>query len=218
MRFTWPLPGPISRGFDYKASFYVGGQHAAIDIPASTGTSIKAVADWEVVGDAWDSLSGYYIVLEHLDGWRSTYRHLWTGSPQAIGRSGSQRQTIGEVGSTGLSTGPHLHFDLWHRQKQDPTAFYKNGWWAHDPELYLGMEDDMAFSDDQKRDIRAACAAAIDDNASGYREWCRRGAVDATRDIIEAVNSISFGGPLNQADLEALAKVMLDKMSKRLKG
>ena len=141
MTFTWPVSGTVSSGFDYKSSIYVGGQHAAIDIPASQGTAIRAVAAGTVVGDAWDQYSGYFIALSHAGGWRSTYRHLMSDAPPAAGQVIAQGQVIGYVGSTGLSTGPHLHFDLWNTAKQDTTAFYKNGWWAHDPEIYLEEED-----------------------------------------------------------------------------
>ncbi len=145
MRFIWPLDNHyITRGFDYKSSIYIGGQHAAADLVHlqgdTKGRPIKASADGTVVGDDFNSISGYYIVIEHADGWRTTYRHLVTDAPPAIGDRIVQGQVIGNVGSTGWSTGPHLHFDLWHIDKQDPTAFSKVGWWAHNPELYLGIE------------------------------------------------------------------------------
>lgn len=148
MRFVWPLADHyITRGFDYKSSIYIGGQHAAVDLVrlqgGTLGRDILAVADGIVVGDAYDSISGYFIVLEHGGGWRTTYRHMVTDAPPVVGQQVKQGQVIGYVGSTGLSTGPHLHFDLWHRQKQDSTAFSKSGWWAHNPELYLGQEDEM---------------------------------------------------------------------------
>lgn len=151
MRFIWPIDDHyITRGFSYQSSIYIGGQHAAVDLVRlygdTAGRDIKATADGVVVGDAWDPYSGYFIVLEHADGWRTTYRHLVTDAPPVVGQQMVQGQTIGNVGSTGLSTGPHLHFDLWHRQKQDDTAFSKNGWWAHNPELYLGQEDGMALT------------------------------------------------------------------------
>ena len=139
--FIWPVPGPITRGFDYKSWLYVGGQHAAIDIAAPSNTPIKAIADGRVAERNWDALSGFFVAVDHGD-WRSVYRHL-----QGHGRAtGDVRQGhfIGYVGNTGLSEGPHLHFDLWSATKHDPTAFAKHGLWAHNPELYLG-EEDMAL-------------------------------------------------------------------------
>jgi hypothetical protein len=143
MRFIWPLEDPIiTRHFGYHSSIYVGGMHAALDFGAPTGTPIRAVASGTVHGDSWDTYSGYYIAIQHADNWRSTYRHLRTDAPPSVGQLVAQGQVIGEVGSTGYSTGPHLHFDLWNTTKRDPTALYKHGIWAHDPELYLAKEDD----------------------------------------------------------------------------
>jgi len=145
MRFIWPLENHyITRGFDFKSNIYIGGQHAAVDLVRlqgdTTGRPIKASASGTIVGDDFNSISGYYIVIGHKGGWRTTYRHLVTDAPPTIGDQIAQGQVIGNVGSTGWSTGPHLHFDLWHIDKQDPTAFPKVGWWAHNPELYLGIE------------------------------------------------------------------------------
>ena len=139
--FIRPVEGTVTRDFYHPDSVYVGGQHMAIDIGAATGTPIRAIADGQVVADAWDTYSGHYVALKHAGGWRSTYRHLVTSSPLAVGQTVRQRETIGSVGTTGLSTGPHLHFDLWNSNKQSPEAILKNGWWAHDPDSYLGRED-----------------------------------------------------------------------------
>lgn len=160
MRFIWPLDDHyITRGFDFVSDIYVMGDngvrmHAAVDLVRlqgdTAGREVKAVAMGVVVGDAWDKYSGYYIVLEHDGGWRTTYRHLVTDAPPVVGQAIMQGQVIGNVGSTGLSTGPHLHLDLWHRQQQDPTAHAKVGWWAHDPELYLGQEDEMLTQEERE--------------------------------------------------------------------
>ena len=164
-RFIWPLDDHyITRGFDFVSSIYVMGDngvrmHAAIDLirlqGGTLGRDVLAMADGIVVGDAWDMYSGYYIVLEHEGGWRSTYRHLISDAPPVVGHPIMQGQVIGQVGSTGLSSGPHLHADLWHRQPQDPTAHAKVGWWAHDLELYLGQEEDDMFTPEQEAEILA---------------------------------------------------------------
>jgi len=157
--FTWPLDNPIvTRGFAYKSSIYVGGQHAAVDIvrPADTlGSPVNAVAAGLVVAVAFDSLSGNVISVDHDGGWRSHYRHLKEAPVLTEGDAITQGQTLGYVGSTGLSTGPHLHFDLWNKVKQDATAFYKNGWWAHDPQLYLGKEEEMTQDEFNKMFLKA---------------------------------------------------------------
>ena len=168
-RFIWPLDDHyITRGFDFVSSVYVRGDngvrmHAAIDLVrlqgGTLGRDVLAMADGIVVGDAWDMYSGYYIVLEHEGGWRSTYRHLIVDAPPVVGYPIMQGQVIGQVGSTGLSFGPHLHADLWHRQPQDPTAHAKIGWWAHNPELYLGQEDyDMGMTEAEKKHVDSLTA------------------------------------------------------------
>ncbi|KKK55416.1 hypothetical protein LCGC14_3074770 [marine sediment metagenome] len=153
MRFIWPLDDHyITRDFYYKASIYIGGQHAAVDLVRlqgdTAGREVRVVADGVVVGDGFDTISGHHIILAHKDGWRSTYRHLVADAPPVVGQHIAQGEVIGNVGSTGWSTGPHLHLDLWHKERKDDTAFSKSGWWAHDPELYLGKEeeDDMPLN------------------------------------------------------------------------
>ena len=146
MRFTPPIANRVlTRGFDYLSSLYVLGQHAATDyIPEgrpATGEPIRVVADGTVAGVGWDFYSGYFVAVDHANGWRSIYRHLYGQTPVTINQWVVQGQIIGNVGNTGASLGAHLHLDLWNSiQWFDSTAFYKNSWWAHDPELYLGKE------------------------------------------------------------------------------
>ncbi len=140
--FIWPITGPISRDFYYLSSIYIGGQHGASDIPASIGTPIKVAAAGLVTKVAYNDISGHYIEVAHNEGWVTNYRHMVEQAAVSVGSSVSQGQIIGKVGSTGWSTGPHLHFDLWNSIKQSPEAMYKKNIWAHDPELYLGKEED----------------------------------------------------------------------------
>ncbi|KKK59696.1 hypothetical protein LCGC14_3031800, partial [marine sediment metagenome] len=207
----WPLADHyITRDFDYKSSIYIGGQHAAVDLVRlqgdTLGRGILAVAGGVVVKDTWDKYSGYFIALDHAGGWHSRYRHLVADAPPAIGQTVTQGQVIGNVGSTGLSTGPHLHFDLWHLQKQDNTAFSKSGWWAHNPELYLGKEDDMT-----PEEMQAACEAALDAKASELRKWAKRGGWDAIDDKLPAivaaiVKAMPSGGTWTEAQLVTVMK------------
>ena len=166
MRFVWPLALPffITRDFYFKDSLYVGGQHAAIDIIAQSrptdGDPVRAIAD----GTAYSSpindyYSGWNVYVEHADGWRSGYRHfrnqiLPVNQPIPV----SQGTVLGYADSTGRVTGPHLHFDLWNHEKKSPEAFAKVGWWAHDPELYLGVEseNDMPITNAEWQQIATA--------------------------------------------------------------
>ena len=166
--FVWPLDShAVSRDFYYLSSIYIGGQHGAADIPAPTGTQIKAVAAGRVTTTGRNDISGYYVEIAHDDGWVTNYRHLVEQPPVSAGAAVSQGQVIGGVGSTGWSTGPHLHIDLWNSVKRSDEAMYKNGWWAHDPGIYLGQEDEMEqakFNEMFEKAVSEYGVLAIDDD------------------------------------------------------
>ena len=170
MKFIWPLePHTLSRDFYYKSSIYIGGQHGAVDIPASIGTPVKAVASGLVTKASYNDISGYYVEIAHNDGWVTNYRHFVEQATVVVGDDISQGQTIGKVGSTGWSTGPHLHFDLWNSIKQSPEAMYKRDIWAHDPELYLGKEEDD-MTPQEVRDIVRAMKFHSEDREGNLEE------------------------------------------------
>jgi murein DD-endopeptidase MepM/ murein hydrolase activator NlpD len=110
----WPIQGKISSPFGPRGR----GFHAGIDIPSPSYQEVKAAMDGEVVL-ARNSSGGYgkVVVLRHDLGFSTIYGHLNV----IIAREGEtvrQGQAIGGVGSTGRSTGPHLHFEL--RRKEKP--------------------------------------------------------------------------------------------------
>ncbi len=86
--------------------------HQGIDIAAPTGTPVRATADGVVVSSGYDA-GGYgnFIEVRHANGVRSFYGHLSRIEARA-GQAVSAGQRIGRVGSTGYSTGPHLHFEI----------------------------------------------------------------------------------------------------------
>tara|TARA_R110002051_G_scaffold72515_1_gene131094 strand:+ start:5126 stop:5995 length:870 start_codon:yes stop_codon:yes gene_type:complete len=102
-----PINGSISQDYDPDK------KHFAIDVVATKGTPVKAVADGIVIFSEWTSETGYVIIVEHKDGLLSVYKHngsLNKGQGDLV-RSG---EVIASVGNTGeLTTGPHLHFELW---------------------------------------------------------------------------------------------------------
>lgn len=117
--FVWPESGPITQGFGctpyqfepYDPSCPSRHFHTGIDIGAGWGTPVGA-GD---AGIAYTYYSGYgygnHVIIAHGNGWVSVYGHLASfavGNGQAVGRG----QTIGYEGSTGNSTGPHLHFEV----------------------------------------------------------------------------------------------------------
>ncbi len=102
--FRWPASGPISQG----AHRY----HMALDIAVPFGTPVLA-ADGGIVEQAgWDHVGyGNLIVIDHQNGYKTYYAHLSSFAVQ-VGASVNQGVLIGQVGSTGNSTGPHLHFEI----------------------------------------------------------------------------------------------------------
>jgi murein DD-endopeptidase MepM/ murein hydrolase activator NlpD len=88
-------------------------QHTGIDYGAPTGTPVAAIADGTVEMARWNGGYGNFVRIRHSGGLVSCYGHLSRyGAGAKAGRSVRQGQTIGYVGSTGFSTGPHLHFEV----------------------------------------------------------------------------------------------------------
>ena len=108
---------PISEGYDY---------HNGLDIGADEGDRIRAVYDGIVISVGEDSRSGNYIFLEHKNGYVTFYCHC----SEIIAQEGAvirQGETIALVGSTGYSTGPHLHFEVRKNgERIDPLPMIEN--------------------------------------------------------------------------------------------
>ncbi len=105
--FIWPTSSSWLSGYDYNANI-----HAAIDIGGNTGDAIFATDSGVVVYSGWSNYGyGYLIVIDHGNGWQSAYAHL-SGVSVSCGQSIYQGDVIGGMGSTGNSTGTHLHFEL----------------------------------------------------------------------------------------------------------
>ncbi|MCT2591675.1 transglycosylase family protein [Streptomyces sp. N2-109] len=109
---TAPVSG-VSPSTAYRASgsSWSSGYHTGVDFPVSTGTTVKAVSDAKVVSAGWAGSYGYQVVLRHDDGKYSQYAHLSAISVRA-GQAVNPGQRLGRSGSTGNSTGPHLHFEI----------------------------------------------------------------------------------------------------------
>ena len=91
--------------------------HYGVDYGAPTGTVVHAVAEGEVTVSGFDNLSGNKIAIRHRDGTSSWYMHL-SARGVGVGAKVSPGQAIGRVGSTGRSTGPHLHYGFKNAQGQ----------------------------------------------------------------------------------------------------
>jgi murein DD-endopeptidase MepM/ murein hydrolase activator NlpD len=115
--FIWPFYGPIST--------YFSGYHRGIDIDGfgNYGATISAAADGQVVLAAYQDWGyGYHVIVQHADGSRTLYAHLsdiWVSQGEYVG----QGQGVGALGSTGYSTGAHLHFEIHIGGPVDPLAY-----------------------------------------------------------------------------------------------
>ena len=111
--FTLPVaPPPQVSGYDPENG------HPGIDFAAEEGAEVYAVADGIVTTADYDAEKGNYVVLDHGGGLETEYQHL-KSSLVSAGQSVVQSQVLGYVGSTGNSTGPHLHFEA--RQDSAPA-------------------------------------------------------------------------------------------------
>jgi len=116
--FIWPINGVITSPYGYRIDPFNPNRrqfHTGIDIRGSAGTPIRAAMAGRVTQVGYDDVLGNYVVITHHSGYRTLYGHMSvirtrTGAYVTLG------ERIGDVGSTGLSTGPHLHFTV-----------YKNG-------------------------------------------------------------------------------------------
>ena len=101
----------FTTGLRYVQAFDVSTKHRAIDYAAPYGTPIKAVGDGTVVHASWNGGYGNFISIRHNSTYTTNYAHL---SKYAVsyGQKVVQGQTIGYVGSTGFSTGPHVHYEM----------------------------------------------------------------------------------------------------------
>jgi murein DD-endopeptidase MepM/ murein hydrolase activator NlpD len=108
-----PTPGPIVSGFGTRTNPIGGGTgfHAGIDISAGSGTPIRACRGGKVVISSWQGGYGNAIVIDHGGGMATLYAHQ-SRLGVSVGTQVLAGEVIGAVGSTGNSTGPHLHFEV----------------------------------------------------------------------------------------------------------
>lgn len=116
--FVSPLPGGSSYvscayGYRYHPIYGYYAMHSGVDLAAGAGTPIYAVKSGTVTVATYSSVNGYYVTLNHNDGFASLYAHM-TNYVVSPGQTVSQGQLIGYVGSTGWSTGAHLHFEIFY--------------------------------------------------------------------------------------------------------
>jgi murein DD-endopeptidase MepM/ murein hydrolase activator NlpD len=125
-----PVSGSLGTPYRASGSSWSKGYHTGVDFPVATGTSVKAVGPGRVVSAGWGGSFGYEVVIRHGDGRYTQYAHLSAISVKA-GQSVGGGQRIGRAGSTGNSSGPHLHFEVrtgpGFGTDVDPVAYLRAG-------------------------------------------------------------------------------------------
>ena len=131
--FQWPLPQSytITSWFGYREDPFTGeiAYHSGTDIAAPEGTPILAAADGTVTIanaiDSWGGGYGYHIKVKHNDTYDTLYAHC-SSICVTVGQEVKQGEVIGYVGTTGNSTGNHLHFEVWQNgERTDALGFFK---------------------------------------------------------------------------------------------
>ena len=121
-RFTSVLFPPVKGGL--SSVFDVDTKHYGVDIVIPENSPVHSISEGIVVFSEWTSATGFVIIIEHLNGLTSIYKHN-----SSIIKNQGDRVDTGEIiafsGNTGsLTTGPHLHFELWHQgEPVDPQSY-----------------------------------------------------------------------------------------------
>ena len=119
--FQWPTTRREISGWTFHDPRNPG--HIGLDIAARMWDPIVVVADGMVVFAEWGGGYGNLVIVEHDDGWRSYYAHL-TEIVVEMGQEVRQGEILGGAGTTGYSTGPHLHFELRYQGRPvDPHVY-----------------------------------------------------------------------------------------------
>ncbi|MGB9607015.1 MAG: murein hydrolase activator EnvC family protein [bacterium] len=123
--FIYPLRGKLTSRFGMRTHpiYHITKMHTGIDLSAPSGTPIKAAAGGEVVYAGWWGGYGNVVIIDHGGGISTLYAHC-SAIYVRKGQKVSQGEVIAAVGSTGLSTGPHLHFEVRKNGKPvDPLGY-----------------------------------------------------------------------------------------------
>ncbi|HEX8177139.1 MAG TPA: M23 family metallopeptidase [Pyrinomonadaceae bacterium] len=126
----WPVAGELSDGFGGRRNPFggLGSEfHTGQDISAITGTPVMAAAQGTVIFAGWQNGYGQIVIIDHGNGLTTRYGHL-SGIDVELGQQIARGQQLGRVGSTGRSTGPHLHYEV--RINDEPV----------NPRQYLPLE------------------------------------------------------------------------------
>lgn len=119
-----PTNGIFTSYFGFRANVYPS-YHTGLDIANSVGTQVYAWAAGTVISAGWDGDYGYSILIQHSEGFQSRYAHL-SQVQVSVGENVQSGQQIALMGSTGNSTGAHLHFEILSNGRfQNPLSYVK---------------------------------------------------------------------------------------------
>ncbi len=109
----WPVTGRLMDGYGHRSDPFSGegAMHTGIDISASMGSPVKSTADGIVAYSGWNSGYGRCVIVDHGNGYQTLYGHLSRASV-IVGEEVRQGEIVGLVGTSGRSTGPHLHYEV----------------------------------------------------------------------------------------------------------
>ena len=113
INFIWPIRGKITSYFGPRIDPLTGiyGFHSGIDIKNRPGSKIKVAKDGKIIFIGWQKIYGNFIMVKHNDGFITLYAHL-SKITVKLNQFVEQGESIGNLGSTGRTTGPHLHFEV----------------------------------------------------------------------------------------------------------
>jgi murein DD-endopeptidase MepM/ murein hydrolase activator NlpD len=123
----YPVAGRISSSYGKRTSPFSGERdvHSGTDISATPGAPVQATADGVVSYSGWNPQSGYLVVIEHGCGFTTAYAHNKKNLVK-VGQHVNRGETIGQVGSSGRSTGPHVHYEVWEKGRRvNPNKFFE---------------------------------------------------------------------------------------------
>jgi hypothetical protein len=121
----YPVEGNISSPYGERNNPFSAEQtfHSGVDISATPGTPIRATADGAVSYSSWTQPSGYVVVIEHGCSFSTAYAHNRSNVVK-VGQRVKRGEIVGHIGSSGKSTGPHVHYEIWEKGKRvNPSRF-----------------------------------------------------------------------------------------------
>lgn len=125
----YPVIGKVTSPFGKRENPFTQAPsfHSGVDISAKPWTGIQATAEGAVSYAGWTSGSGYVVVVEHGLGFSTVYAHN-SKNEVKVGQRVKRGDVIARVGSTGKSTGPHVHYEIWDKRKSvNPKKFLQGG-------------------------------------------------------------------------------------------